>query len=162
MHEAEFSSLKPDIHPAHKLEVTLEPDTLTEEKYAVFADYQRHVHRESESSISRAGFRRFLCSSPLHRHTNTNGKLLGSFHQVYRIDGRIVAFSVLDLLPHAISGVYFVYLHEYEQWSFGKLSALRESTLALEAEYEYYYMGYYIDSCKKMRYKNDYKPQFVL
>jgi len=70
--------------------------------------------------------------------------------------------SVLDLLPHAVSGVYFIYHSDFEKWSFGKLSALREAALALEGDYEYYYMGYYIHGCKKMRYKGDYKPQYVL
>jgi len=70
--------------------------------------------------------------------------------------------GVLDLLPHAVSGVYFIYHQDFEKWSFGKLSALREAALALEEGYEYYYMGYYIHGCKKMRYKGDYKPQYVL
>lgn len=70
--------------------------------------------------------------------------------------------AVLDLLPHAVSGVYFIYHSDFEKWSFGKLSALRETALALEQDYQYYYMGYYIHSCKKMRYKGDYKPQYVL
>jgi len=30
---------------------------------------------------------------------------------------------------------------DYGQWDFGKLSALREIALAVEAGYEYYYMG---------------------
>lgn len=70
--------------------------------------------------------------------------------------------SVLDLLPHAVSGVYFVYHQDFEKWSLGKLSALREAALALEGGYEYYYMGYYIHSCAKMHYKGTYKPQYVL
>ena len=70
--------------------------------------------------------------------------------------------SVLDLLPHAVSGVYFLYHRDFEKWSLGKLSALRETALALEGGYEYYYMGYYIHSCLKMRYKGTYKPQHVL
>ena len=70
--------------------------------------------------------------------------------------------AVLDLLPHAVSGVYFIYHKDVEQFSFGKLSALREAALALEQDYTYYYMGYYIHSCRKMRYKGDYKPQYVL
>jgi hypothetical protein len=70
--------------------------------------------------------------------------------------------AVLDLLPHCVSGVYFIYHSDFEQWSFGKISAMREAALALEAGYEYYYMGYYIHSCPKMHYKNDYKPQTVL
>ncbi|KAK4540644.1 hypothetical protein LTR36_008975 [Oleoguttula mirabilis] len=162
VHEGEVAQLRPDIEPEHKFEVTLEPDTLTEEKYALFADYQRHVHHEGEGDISRAGFKRFLCSSPLHQHVEPGGKKLGSYHQCYRLDGRLVAMGVLDLLPHGVSGVYFLYHHDFEKWSFGKLSALRETVLALEGGYEYYYMGYYIHGCKKMRYKGDYKPQFVL
>lgn len=39
---------------------------------------------------------------------------------------------------------------------------LREAALALEGGYQYYYMGYYIHSCVKMKYKGDYKTQHVL
>lgn len=51
---------------------------------------------------------------------------------------------------------------DYEKYSFGKLSALRETCLVMEMGYDYYYMGFYIHSCKKMRYKNDYKPLYIL
>lgn len=70
--------------------------------------------------------------------------------------------GVLDLLPHCVSAVYLLYHSDYEKWQFGKLSALREAALAIEGGYQYYYMGYYIHSCTKMRYKGDYKPQYVL
>lgn len=70
--------------------------------------------------------------------------------------------GVLDLLPHCVSGVYMLYHSDYEKWQFGKLSALREAALATEGGYQYYYMGYYIHSCTKMRYKGDYKPQYIL
>ena len=32
----------------------------------------------------------------------------------------------------------------------------------MEGGYQWYYMGYYIHNCVKMRYKGDYKPQMVL
>lgn len=70
---------------------------------------------------------------------------------------------------------------EYEQWEFGKLSALREIALAKERQYNYYLMGvsssfltrklnarsltctgYYIPSCTKMRYKGSFKPTSIL
>ncbi|KAI5369537.1 Putative N-end aminoacyl transferase, N-end rule aminoacyl transferase, acyl-CoA N-acyltransferase [Septoria linicola] len=162
IHESEISQLKPDIQPSRRLEVTLEPDQFSEEKFALFDNYQRNVHHEGDEDISKPGFKRFLCGSPLARRSDVDGKQLGSFHQCYRLDGRLVAMAVLDLLPHAVSGVYFLYHQDFEKFSFGKLSALREAALALEQEYKYYYMGYYIHSCKKMRYKADYKPQFVL
>jgi len=162
VHQSEASNLKPDIEPEHRFEVTLEPDALTEEKFALFDNYQRHVHHEDDDDISRTGFKRFLCSSPLHRRTTASGQKLGSYHQCYRLDGRLIAMGVLDLLPHAVSGVYFLYHSDVEKWSFGKLSALREAALALEGNYSFYYMGYYIHGCKKMRYKSDYHPQYVL
>lgn len=39
---------------------------------------------------------------------------------------------------------------------------MREAALALEGGYEFYYMGFYIHDCVKMRYKGDYRPQYVL
>ncbi|RMY67332.1 hypothetical protein D0864_11610 [Hortaea werneckii] len=162
VHEPEKITVKPDIPPEHIFTVTLEPDDFTEEKFALFDNYQRHVHHEGDGDISKVGFKRFLCSSPLHRHNSNGSKPLGSWHHCYRLDGRLIAMSVLDLLPHAVSGVYFLYHSDFEKWSFGKLSALREAALALERGYEFYYMGYYIHGCRKMRYKGDYRPQYVL
>lgn len=164
-HESEYANLKRPPDPAHRFEVTLEPDVFTEEKFELFKNYQHNVHHETLLQISRGGFRRFLCESPLQRTTATvDGKTqqLGSYHQCYRFNGRLIAMGVLDLLPHCVSGVYLVYHSEFEKWSFGKLSALREATLAIEGGYQYYYMGYYIHSCIKMRYKGEYKPQYVL
>lgn len=87
---------------------------------------------------------------------------LGSFHQCYRLDGRLIAIAVLDLVPRAVSGVYFIYHSDFEKYSLGKISALREAALAEELGLQFYYMGYYIHNCKKMRYKGDYQPQYVL
>ncbi|KAJ9665558.1 Arginyl-tRNA--protein transferase 1 [Coniosporium apollinis] len=165
VHESEYDRVPKPPEPEHRFEVTLEPDTFTEEKYKLYANYQRVVHHDTPSEITRTGFKRFLCGSPLQRTSrNLNGKTqcLGSFHQCYRLDGRLIAMGVLDLLPHCVSGVYLIYHEDFEKWSFGKLSALREAALALEAGYEFYYMGYYIHPCTKMRYKGEYKPQHVL
>lgn len=164
LHAAEVGQLKP-VEPAHRFEVTLEHDDLTDEKYELFKNYQMSVHHESADEISKASFKRFLCNSPMKRIAESDDhadRPMGSFHQCYRLDGRLIAVGVLDLLPHSVSGVYFVYHSDFEKWSFGKLSALREAALALEKGYEYYYMGFYIHNCAKMKYKCDYKPQYVL
>ncbi|KAF2839515.1 arginine-tRNA-protein transferase 1 [Patellaria atrata CBS 101060] len=165
IHASEYDRLLRPPEPAHKFEVSLEPDDFTLEKYNLYVDYQMNVHHDKRSSLSPQQFRNFLCSSPLRRsirQVDGRTQKLGSFHQCYRLDGRLIAMSVLDLLPHSVSGVYFVYHNDFEKWSFGKLSALREAALAVEGGYQYYYMGYYIHSCVKMRYKGDYKPQYVL
>jgi arginyl-tRNA---protein transferase len=153
--------------PAHKFTVTLEPDAFTHEKYTLFQNYQRHVHHEPATE---SGFRGFLCNSPLVRTPRTTSNLsetdkkpdFGSYHLVYRLDGDLVAISVIDILPHCVSAVYFLYKQEFAEFSLGKVSAVREILLAQELDLPYYYMGYWIPRCPKMEYKLDYKPTEVL
>lgn len=166
IHEAEYEQLKTPPEPAHKLEVTLEADDFTEEKFAVFDNYQRVIHKEAPGERTPKSFARFLCSSPLRRHTETRPdgtkKRLGSYHQCYRLDGKLVAVGVLDLLPQCVSSVYFLYDESIHKFSPGKLGALHEIALAREEGYRWWYPGYYIHSCPKMRYKMDYAPQYIL
>jgi arginyl-tRNA---protein transferase len=166
IHEAEEDSLPTPPLPLHAFTVTLEEDTFSEEKYAVFENYQRIVHQEGPDKISRKGFRRFLCDSPLVREEILDSRgisrKLGSYHQCYYLDGRLVAIGVLDLLPQAVSAVYFLYHESIHQHAPGKLGALREIALAMEGGYKWWYAGFYIHSCPKMWYKRDYGPQYVL
>ncbi|KAL0940745.1 arginine-trna-protein transferase 1 [Colletotrichum truncatum] len=166
IHEAESETLQVPPEPAHNFTVTLEDDEFTEEKYLVYENYQRVVHKEDPADITRRGFRRFLCESPVQRKTikTADGKeqKLGSFHQCYRLDGKLVAIGVLDLLPHCVSAVYFLYHESIHKHAPGKLGAIREIALAREDGYRYWYPGFYIHTCPKMRYKMDYTPQYIL
>ncbi|KAJ0165511.1 Arginyl-tRNA--protein transferase 1 [Colletotrichum tanaceti] len=166
VHEAEYDSLKVPPEPAHVFTVTLEHDDFTDEKYMVYENYQRVVHKEQPGDITRRSFQRFLCESPIQRKTITTAdgkkKRLGSFHQCYRLDGKLVAIGVLDLLPHCVSAVYFLYHESIQKYAPGKLGAIREIALAREEGYRYWYPGFYIHTCPKMRYKMDYTPQYIL
>ncbi|KGQ06976.1 Arginyl-tRNA--protein transferase 1 [Beauveria bassiana D1-5] len=166
IHEAEHATLKRPPEPAHRLDITLEEDSFTEEKFAVFDNYQRVIHKDDPGERTRKSFTRFLCSSPLRRHTETlpdgTKKRLGSYHQCYRLDGKLVAIGVLDLLPQCVSSVYFFYDESIHRFSPGKLGALHEIALASEQGYRWWYPGYYIHSCPKMRYKMDFAPQYIL
>ncbi|RDW62762.1 hypothetical protein BP5796_11064 [Coleophoma crateriformis] len=164
-HESENTQLRTPPTPAHKFEVTLESNDYTEEKYKVFENYQRVVHHEPPTRISRSGFKSFLCVSPICKSTRDfNGQVqnLGSYHQCYRLDGKLIAVGVLDLLPQCVSAVYFMYDESVHQLNFGKIGALREIALAKEEGYQWWYAGFYIHSCIKMRYKGDYAPQYML
>ncbi|KAI7765518.1 hypothetical protein LZL87_007269 [Fusarium oxysporum] len=166
IHEAEEANLKNPPEAAHKLVVTLEHDDCTDEKFAVYQNYQAVVHKESPDEITKSGFRRFLCDSPLRRETMVTSdgrkRRLGSYHQCYRLDGKLVAIGVLDLLPECVSSVYFLYHESIHQHAPGKLGALYEIALSIEEGYGWWYPGYYIHSCPKMWYKIDYSPQYVL
>ena len=57
------------------------------------------------------------------------------------------------LLPDCVSAVYFLYDESIHAYAPGKLSAIREIALALEGGYRWWYAGYYIHNCAKMRYE---------
>ncbi|KAJ2736027.1 Arginyl-tRNA--protein transferase 1 [Coemansia sp. BCRC 34962] len=155
------------------LQVRLEAASFTEEKFAVFEKYQVAVHNDED--VSRQGFRRFLCDSPLlfQPPARAVDELvlpaagLGSYHQCYYVDGRLVAVGVLDILPSCVSSVYLFYDPDFSHLSLGTFSALREIALVRQLHQQlpnlrYYYMGYYIPSCPKMTYKGRWRPADLL
>ncbi|KAJ5190558.1 uncharacterized protein N7498_009543 [Penicillium cinerascens] len=175
VHESEYGNIKRPIdpatkrplEPAHRFEINIEGDSVSQAKYDLFVKYQTKIHRDDVSRWKTKDFERFLCSgikrSPATiTKANADEKKLGSWHQCYRLDGKLIAVAVLDLVPSGVSSVYVFYDPEYEQWEFGKLSAMREIAFCLENDYPYYYMGYYIHSCVKMRYKGAFRPQYIL
>ncbi|CAN0544511.1 unnamed protein product, partial [Ectocarpus sp. 8 AP-2014] len=50
----------------------------------------------------------------------------GSYHQLYRIDGKLIAVGVVDVLPKCLSSVYCFYDPDYRALALGKLTALKE------------------------------------
>lgn len=162
---------------AHKLEIKLVPNHPPttdfkysfDDSYTVFRRYQMTIHKEKSSECTKQQFGDFLVNSPLEPRSLGPGLPtgFGSFHQHYILDGKIIAVGVIDILPHCISSVYFYYDPEYSFLSLGTYSALREiaMTRAIHHVYpkiEYYYMGYYVHSCPKMRYKGQYFPSYLL
>ncbi|XP_072247425.1 arginyl-tRNA--protein transferase 1 isoform X3 [Leuresthes tenuis] len=114
-------------------------------------------------------FRRFLCDSPLEAEHSPDGPEVGygSFHQQYWLDGRIVAVGVIDILPTCVSSVYLYYHPDFASLSLGSYSALREIAFTRQLQKQspkllYYYLGFYIHSCPKMRYKGQYRPSDLL
>ena len=79
-------------------------------RWNVFLPYQMTIHKDPRSRWSHKGFRGFLCSGLDRKTVNTDGKMqnLGSYHQCYRLDGKLIAVGVLDLLPHGVSSVYLL------------------------------------------------------
>ncbi|KAH9843904.1 arginine-tRNA-protein transferase [Rhodofomes roseus] len=159
--------------PKHRFEVTLEPSSFTDEKFDLYQSYQRNIHCEEDKMPS--SFKRFLVETPLQRETipypspppSHLPQEYGSYHQLYRLDGELIAMGVIDVLPNCVSSVYFMYEKKWEKHSLGKLSALREASLAKEmydtglTDMGFLYMGFYIHSCPKMRYKGDYAPSYL-
>ncbi|XP_052533070.1 arginyl-tRNA--protein transferase 1 isoform X2 [Tympanuchus pallidicinctus] len=166
----------PDDAP-HKLEVRLVPVSFEDPQFkssfnqsaTLFAKYQMAVHKDTPSECGENEFTRFLCDSPLEAENPPNGPDCGygSFHQQYWLDGKIIAVGVIDILPYCVSSVYLYYDPDYSFLSLGVYSALREIAFTRQLHEKapdlcFYYMGFYIHSCPKMRYKGQYRPSDLL
>uniref|UniRef100_A0A182NPZ6 Arginyl-tRNA--protein transferase 1 n=1 Tax=Anopheles dirus TaxID=7168 RepID=A0A182NPZ6_9DIPT len=128
--------------------------------YALYTKYQTAIHNDPPGAIE--DYLDFLVKSPLK---NTEG--FGSFHQQYWLDDRLIAVGVIDVLPYCVSSVYFFYDPEFKFLSLGTYGSLRELafTRALSNQFpsvRNYYMGFYIHSCPKMRYKSNLQPSYLL
>lgn len=91
----------------------------------------------------------------------------GSFHHRYFLDDRLVAVGVVDVLPLCLSSVYVFYDPDLPRLQLGRYTALREVQWVQRVSrrcprLRYYYMGFYIHSCAKMRYKAEYRPSQLL
>ncbi|XP_018569087.1 arginyl-tRNA--protein transferase 1 isoform X2 [Anoplophora glabripennis] len=162
----------------HKLRLELvptsEPDIkwerVKEVEYELYRKYQMIVHNDPPSKLSMKSFHRFLVSSPLQPvdfPRGVDGPGYGSFHQQYWIDDKLIAVGVIDILPRCVSSVYFFYDPDYRNLTLGTYGSLREVQLVRSLhekipELSSYYMGFYIHSCQKMRYKGKLVPSFLL
>ncbi|KAM3965873.1 arginyltransferase 1 [Aphomia sociella] len=139
------------------------------ETHQVYVKYQTVIHNDRPEKCSQPKFEEFLVNSPLQEEYQEAGPRCGygSFHQQYWLNGKLIAVGVIDILPKCVSSVYFFYDPQYLNLTLGTYGALREieftRQLHTEApELKYYYMGYYIHSCRKMRYKGNFFPSDLL
>ncbi|XP_017204109.1 arginyl-tRNA--protein transferase 1 isoform X3 [Oryctolagus cuniculus] len=162
---------------SHKLEVRLVPVSFEDpefqssfsQSFSLYVKYQMTIHQDPPDECGKTEFTRFLCSSPLEAESAPDGPDCGygSFHQQYWLDGKIIAVGVIDILPSCVSSVYLYYDPEYSFLSLGVYSALREIAFTRQLhekapQLSYYYMGFYIHSCPKMKYKGQYRPSDLL
>ncbi|XP_058834364.1 arginyl-tRNA--protein transferase 1 isoform X2 [Topomyia yanbarensis] len=156
---------------AHRLKVKLIPSSegATDLVYSVYCAYQMMVHKDPPNKLKMERYKRFLVKSPLKFTTgqNTPSCGLGSFHQQYWLDDRLIAVGVIDILPNCVSSVYFFYDPEFRFLSLGTYGSLKEIAFTRKlqqqtASISNYYMGFYIHSCPKMRYKSNLSPSYLL
>ncbi|VAH19724.1 unnamed protein product [Triticum turgidum subsp. durum] len=156
---------------ARKLEFKMAKSHFDPEEFALYQRYQTKVHKEK--TVTESSYKRFLVDTPIVPIPPRSGDNtvppcgFGSFHQQYRIDGKLVAVGVVDILPKCLSSKYLFWDPDLAFLSLGKYTALKEidwvkTTQKSCPSLEYYYLGYYIHSCNKMRYKAAYRPSELL
>ncbi|XP_052903165.1 arginyl-tRNA--protein transferase 1 isoform X3 [Anopheles moucheti] len=150
--------------PVHHLQVkcVVASEGATATTFKLYSLYQQSIHKDPLSKLNMDRFKRFLVKSPLK-----DSQEYGTFHQQYWLDDRLIAVGVIDVLPFCVSSVYFFYDPEFKFLSLGTYGSLRELAFTRSLNRKIpsiknYYMGFYIHSCPKMRYKSNLQPSYLL
>ncbi|XP_044759815.1 arginyl-tRNA--protein transferase 1 [Coccinella septempunctata] len=141
-------------------------------EFELYKKYQNIIHNDPPHKNTLSGFLRFLVKTPLKSQAHPDHKgnpevpAYGSYHQQYWLDDKLIAVGVIDILPKGVSAVYFFYDPDYRELTLGTYGALKEVQLSRELYPSlgttYYLMGFYVHSCKKMRYKGNMHPSDLL
>ncbi|QDT34529.1 arginyltransferase [Thalassoglobus polymorphus] len=86
-----------------------------------------------------------------------------SLHELRYFDGKsLVGVGLIDLLPHSISSAYFYHDPDWRSLSPGTFSMICEIEFAQRLGLKHLYLGYWIDECPSMEYKNRFYPSETL
>lgn len=158
----------------------------SKEKFLLYKKYQVAVHNDKEDDLEKESFERFLCTDPFSAEEK-NGtpkqwdqlnnwvknwkrgddsydishKRIGPTHECYYLDGKLIAFAVLDMLPSGVSSIYFVWDPDYAHLSLGGLAGLREILMCDLLKLGHYYLGFYAMDAAKLKYKANYGGELL-
>ncbi|KAL5967674.1 Arginyl-tRNA--protein transferase 1, partial [Taenia solium] len=137
------------------------------------------IYTSSPDSISLEEFQETYVETPLvgihdEKVEAADAPKFGTYHQQYWLDGaKLIAVSVVDLLPDCLSSVYFFNDPRYSILRLDIFSALWEiayvrnlqriygETVPAYANLRYYTRGYYVHRPSKMNYNGLYLPSYL-
>ncbi|AZQ84566.1 arginyltransferase [Colwellia sp. Arc7-635] len=77
-------------------------------------------------------------------------------------DDLLISVAVTDEIPEGLSAVYTFYHPNYRKDGLGVFSILKQIEIAAQLALKFLYLGYQIEGCQKMNYKNRYYPHQIL
>ena len=151
--------------------------TETEERFLLYKKYEQTIHKQKE--IPLYDHNQFWGNSILEKnkkiplpsnlkektaHPELYPEFYGTYNIIHRIDNKIVAVTVVDILPHMLISDYCYYDPDYSFLDLGVITAIREIEYMksfnslIDNTFIYYSMGEICQSCKKLKYKGNYFP----
>ena len=131
-----------------EIEVGTSKGKFRQEHFDLYKRYMTSRHSDgSMANPSKADYHRFLICD----WTDT------TFIE-FRLNKVLVAVAVSDITDSGLSAVYTFFDPDHNDRSLGHFAILTQIEQAKARDLEYLYLGYWIKDCKKMRYKNRYKP----
>ena len=127
-------------------------DELQDNYYPLYENYINVVHKDGAMfPANYAQYQSFL-SSELTKQV---------FLEIWHGE-TLISVAVTDVLNDALSAVYTFYHPDFRKNGIGAFSIIQQIRLAKQLKKEFLYLGYQIDDCQKMNYKNRYYPHQIL
>jgi arginine-tRNA-protein transferase len=131
--------------------VEVGPATVTEEKLALYNrhKFDRGLAQPGDPPMTAEGYAAWLVDSCFQ-----------TMEMRYTLDGRLVGVGILDLGRQAASSVYFYFDPDPDvaRLSPGVFSTLQEIDFCRRTGRRYLYLGLYVEKCRHLNYKADYRP----
>jgi len=126
----------------------IKPAVFEQQHYELYIRYQQHKHPDGGMANSTPeDYINFLGSSWCQTQ-------FVEFH----IEEQLVAVAIVDFLNNALSAVYTFFDPDFSNYSLGTYAVLWQIEEAKKRGLNWLYLGYWIENCQKMAYKNEYKP----
>lgn len=126
------------------IKVKFGPIKYSDDAYRIYCDHS--LNRFSQDSDIETFLFNFYSPSSL------------AFQSEYYFEDQLIGVGYLDRSGEALNSVYFSFDTSFSNLSLGAFSILKEIEYAASLNKKHYYLGYYIDENKRMRYKNRYFP----
>ena len=132
------------------ISTSLVPAEFTEEHFDLYCRYQRWRHTGDIMDHSDPErYREFMVESSVD-----------TVFIEYRLEGELVALSVCDLPEDGMSAVYTFFDPMMPRRSLGTFAILKQIEYVRNMDLDWLYLGYWIDGCRKMSYKTQFRPIF--
>lgn len=127
-------------------------DHLKDDYYPLYENYINTCHQDG--SMYPANYQQFetFLSSKL-----TTQLFIETWGEVNNIK-QLICVAVTDVLVNGLSAVYTFYHPDFKTYGIGVFSILTQIDYCKKHQIPYLYLGYQIDDCQKMNYKNRYFP----
>ncbi len=131
------------------IQVCFRPAAFVPEHFALYRAYLETRHPDGAmAEDDEASYRRFLLE-PWGGDTEL---------MELRHGGHLMAVAVTDVLPAALSAVYTFFDPASSERAPGTLAVLAQVAEARHRHLDHLYLGYWIEECRKMRYKERFRP----
>jgi arginine-tRNA-protein transferase len=135
--------------------VVLQPPSVTAAHVRLYNDYHVDLSR-------RRGWPSRRISPDEYEQSFVAGCFPFAREMLYFDDDRLIGVGLVDLLPQALSSVYFFHDPAWRPLGPGTYSLLKELEFCRETSRPYNYLGYWIAPCQSMAYKANFHPHETL